>query len=158
MEFDLDLGAIDVLNGDAWDAFPEERERILDSAEAGEAAFVALTGDMHSTLTGYVERDGDRAGVEFMTPAVTSRNLRDLLSLPNDRETRRLIAEYVTDENPNVEFFDSHRWGYAVVEFTPDACTFSAYAVDRATDSTDASRQLLTRYRCPVDRYDLSQV
>ncbi|MFC7026433.1 alkaline phosphatase D family protein [Halomicroarcula sp. GCM10025710] len=157
MEFDLDLGAVDVLNADAWDAFPEERERILDSAEEGDAAFVALTGDMHSTLTGYVERDGERVGVEFMTPAVTSRNLSDLLSLPDDREVRKLIADYVKDENPHVEFFDSHRWGYAVVEFTTDACTFSAYAVDRSANSADASRRLLTRYRCPVDSHDLSR-
>jgi len=155
MEFDLDLGEVDLLNADAWDGFPTERQRVLDSVSAGDSSFVTLTGDMHTALVGYVEDDGDPIGVEFMTPAVTSQNLRELLNLPNDPEVRERLSEYVKAENPHVEFFDSHRWGYAVVEFTPKECTFSAYSVDRTDDSTDARKRLLTRYRCPVDEYDL---
>jgi len=155
MEFDLDLGEVDLLNADAWDGFPTERQRVLDSVSAGDSSFVTLTGDMHTALVGYVEDDGDPIGVEFMTPAVTSQNLRELLNLPNDPEVRERLFEYVKAENPHVEFFDSHRWGYAVVEFTPKECTFSAYSVDRTDDSTDARKRLLTRYRCPVDEYDL---
>ncbi|WP_254272068.1 alkaline phosphatase D family protein [Haloarcula marina] len=158
MEFDLDLAGVSLLNADAWDAFPAERDRILRSAASGDGTLVALTGDMHTALAGYIEGEDDRYGVEFMTPAVTSQNLRELLGIPDERGIRELVESYVQQYNPHVDFFNSHDWGYATVEFTPEDCTYSAYGVDKATDSADANRRLLARYRCPAGRYDLQRL
>ncbi|MBV0925112.1 alkaline phosphatase D family protein [Halomicroarcula limicola] len=158
MEFDLDLGGAALQNADAWDAFAAERDLLLERAAAGDGSFVALTGDMHTALAGYIEGEDRRYGVEFMTPAVTSVNLRELLELPDERGFRELLQAYVQQFNPHVEFFDSHDWGYATVEFTPEDCTYSAYAVDKTDDSADADRRLLARYRCPADEYALQRL
>ncbi|QIO23963.1 alkaline phosphatase [Haloarcula sp. JP-L23] len=158
MEFDLDLGGVDLLNADAWDAFAAERDRILRAAAESDSSLVALTGDMHTALAGYIEGRDRRYGVEFMTPAITSQNLRELLGLPNDPEVRRLVERYVQEYNPHVRFFDSHDWGYATVEFTPDACTYSAYGVDKRTNSANANRRLLARFRCPAGEYTLQRL
>jgi alkaline phosphatase D len=51
--------------------------------------------------------------------------------------------------NPHIEFFDSHNWGYSVVEFTREDCTYVGYAVDKTVDAADASREVVTAYRVP---------
>jgi alkaline phosphatase D len=99
MEFDLDLGSIDILNGDAWDGFAAEREHILDSVAESDASFVALTGDMHSALAGYVERDGEPVGqVDLPVEAVPTagRSVDSVFSLV--RTDERFELTYRADE------------------------------------------------------------
>jgi alkaline phosphatase D len=151
MAFSLREDGNRVYNADAWDGYEAERATITD-ALADVANAVALTGDMHTALAGYVQQsypDDDeaspsRVGVEFMTPAVTSVNLGELLELPDGEFGRRLASELVAETNPHVEFFDSHHWGYATVTFTPDNCTYSAWAVDKDSDEMGDRERLVT--------------
>ncbi|WP_129116453.1 alkaline phosphatase D family protein [Halegenticoccus tardaugens] len=151
------------LNHDAWDGFEHERRHIMGELDRnGVENFVALTGDMHSYVAGYLQHDyetlaplQERLGVEFMTPAVTSANLKEVLGLPGGRAEEEAIEATVRSQNPHVEFFNSHRWGYSVVEFTPDDCTYRAYSVDKSVDAADAPRELLRVLRVPSGEYEI---
>jgi alkaline phosphatase D len=54
-----------------------------------------------------------------------------------------------------MEFFDSHHWGYSTVELTPEKCTYTAYAVDKTTNSATAERERLARFSVPEGRVEL---
>jgi alkaline phosphatase D len=159
------------VNADAWDGYRTERERLLSSlADADVENVVALTGDMHSYLAGYLltnyeltargggteARDGDRVGVEFMAPAVSSDNLVSSGELP-ESGTDALVAA-LRAENEHVQWFDSSHWGYVVVDLTREELTYSAYAVDRSVDAADAPKRLLRRYRVPAGSVEMEQV
>ena len=166
MDLQLDWDELSLFNADSWDGFKPERERIMATVrDAPVENFVALTGDLHTAVAGYLHRiyDDDRArpderlGVEFVAPAISSNNLRELLG-PDSRELTLLLERLTRRQNPHVDFFDSHHWGYGVVEFTPDAVTYSIYAVDKSTDSADANRRLLRQFRCPTGEYSLERI
>ena len=157
-----------------WDGYTRERryvtERIHESAPRN---FVTLTGDMHCYIAGYKRTDyggpvtgrlfppGERVGVEFMTPAVSSLNVAEALGIgdgPLGRLTEPLLRRFVTAQNPHIEFFDSHHWGYSVVEFTREDCTYVGYAVDKHTDSMAADREVVAAYRVPDGSVELNDV
>ena len=104
---------------------------------------------------------GERIGVEFMTPAITSINVAEALHLTRGwrrRITEPILSWLVPAMNPHIEFFDSHHWGYSVVEFTREDCTYVGYAVDKTVDSPDAEREVLVAYRVPEGEYELEDV
>ncbi|WP_137286059.1 alkaline phosphatase D family protein [Halorussus salinisoli] len=167
------------VNADAWDGYRTERQRVLSSlAEMGVENVVALTGDMHSYLAAYLLTDyeltlgesldsgsgesgrdesaTERAGVEFMAPAVSSDNLVAMGNIP-DSEAETVVAA-LQAENPHVEWFDSSHWGYAVVDVGTEELVYSAYAVDRTVDSADAPERLLRRYRVPAGTVEMERV
>ena len=37
--------------------------------------------------------------------------------------TEPLLSWLIPLMNPRIEFFDSHSWGYSVIEFTSEECT-----------------------------------
>lgn len=159
------------LNYDAWDGYQAERKRIMgDLDRANVENFVALTGDMHTYVAAYLLEEYEtveqtarlpdeesRVGVEFMTPGVTSDNLAASEKLPPTL-TEDAIETTVTSQNPHVEFFNSSRWGYTVVDVTRDDLTYTAYDVDRSVDSADAPRRLLRVYRVPDGRAELQEL
>ena len=104
---------------------------------------------------------GERIGVEFTTPAVTSLNVAEALHLTRGRRrrlTEPLRSWLAPAMNPHVEFFDSHHWGYSVVEFTPEDCAYVGYAVDETVDSADAEREVVVAYRDPGGERELGEV
>ncbi len=151
------------LNLDAWDGYEHERQNILTQLrDAGIKNLVVLTGDLHSYLAGYLKIDyadsnnndpNNVIGVEFMTPAVTSSNVGEVLAdlgLPFE------IGEgLVRLLNPHVRFFDGYHWGYSVIELNQYFCEYRTYSVDKAVDSPDAARSLLKRLRVLRDRIRL---
>jgi alkaline phosphatase D len=161
----------------SWDGYTRERREIGRKLDrAGVSNFVTLTGDMHCYIAGYKQteyrdaigtrRDGpvpesDRLGVELMTPAMTSVTVAEGLKLggtPLEEPVGRAIGWGVRAQNPHIEYFDSHHNGYSVVEFTPEACTYAAYAVDKTTNSRSANKELLAAYRVPEGQVDLENV
>ncbi|WP_281259271.1 alkaline phosphatase D family protein [Salinigranum rubrum] len=158
-----------------WDGYTRERMRITEQvAEAGVDNFVTLTGDMHCYIAAYQQTSypgrvsggegvaqGERMGVEFMTPAITSLNVAEALHLTRGRRkrvTEPLLSWLIPLMNPHIEFFDSHNWGYSVVEFTREDCTYVGYAVDKTVNSPDAEREVVTAYRVPEGRVELQDV
>jgi alkaline phosphatase D len=158
-----------------WDGYTRERQRIAEAvAEADVDNYITISGDMHCYIAGYKQTsypgrvtggagvaEGERLGVEFMTPATTSLNAAEALHLTRGwrgRVTEPLLSKLVTAMNPHIEFFDSHNWGYSVVEFTREDCTYVAYAVDKTVDSPDADREVVTAYRVPEGVVNLEDV
>jgi alkaline phosphatase D len=158
-----------------WDGFMQERQRLFEALdEADVSNFVTLSGDMHCYLAGYQQTAYDdslrrlltgegadpstRVGVEFMTPAMTSINFAEAANVDDGwrgRLTEPLLSRGTTWQNPHVEFFDSHHWGYSTVELTPEKCTYTAYAVDKTTNSATAERERLARFSVPEGRVEL---
>jgi alkaline phosphatase D len=160
---------------DGWDGYTRERQRIADQiGAAGVDNFVTLTGDMHCYVVAYQQTSypgrvsggegvaqGERIGVEFMTPAVTSLNIAEALHLTHGwrgKLTEPVLTWLVTTMNPHIEFFDSHKWGYSVVEFTREDCTYIGYAVDKTVNSPDADRSVVAAYRVPEGDVTLDDV
>jgi alkaline phosphatase D len=158
-----------------WDGYTRERQTISEAVAAADVEnFVTLTGDMHCYVAAYKRSaypgrvtggrgvaTGERIGVEFMTPATTSLNVAEALHLTRGwrkRVTEPLLSWLVPAMNPHIEFFDSHNWGYSVVEFTPDACTYVGYAVDKTVDDPDADREVVVAYRVPEGATSLVDV
>ena len=158
-----------------WDGYTRERMRITERlADAGVDNFVTLTGDMHCYIAAYQQTSypgrvtggegvaqGERMGVEFMTPAITSLNVAEALHLTRGwrkRLTEPLLSWLIPLMNPHIEFFDSHNWGYSVVEFTREDCTYVGYAVDKTVNSPAAEKEVVVAYRVPDGRVELRDV
>ena len=158
-----------------WDGYTRERQRITEAVGAADVEnFVTLTGDMHAYVAAYQQTsypgrvtggegvaEGERIGVEFMTPAVTSLNVAEALHVSDGlgkRLTQPLLRRLVPLMNPHIEFFDAHEWGYSVVEFTREDCTYVGYAVDKTVNSPDADREVVAAYRVPDGEVELEDV
>ncbi|MGM0592631.1 MAG: alkaline phosphatase D family protein [Halobacteriota archaeon] len=150
-----------------WDGYPDERSQILETVRESDVEnFVALSGDLHTSLAGYLQEsypspenpvsldsaETDRVGVEFMAPPVTSQNLKQLHDLPEGDQYEQFLEDLVSEKYPHIDFFNSYCWGYAVVEFSVDDCTFTAYSVDRTADPAHASKSVLRSLRVPNGR------
>jgi alkaline phosphatase D len=121
----------------------------------GATAFVTLTGDLHSTVIGDQRLDGQRVGLECMTPATTSVNGAEAVGVDAGlagRLTRPLLSGIATATNPELRRFDSHDWGYATATFARDRFSFDVYAVDKTVDSAEAPRSRLTGVTVPRER------
>jgi len=158
-----------------WDGYTRERQRISEAVDAADIEnYVTLTGDMHCYIAGYKQASypgrvtggegvaqGERIGVEFMTPAVTSLNVAEALHLTRGlrkKLTEPLVSKLVAAMNPHIDFFDSHNWGYSVVEFTRDDCTYVGYSVDKTENSPGADRDVVVAYRAPEGVVTLEDV
>lgn len=158
-----------------WDGYTRERQQINEAVALADVEnYVTLTGDMHCYVAAYQQTSypgrvaggegvatGERIGVEFMTPAITSVNVAEALHLTRGwrrRLTEPLLSRLVPAMNPHIEFFDSHHWGYSVVEFTPEDCTYVGYAVDKTVNSAHAEREILVAYRVPEGECELEDV
>lgn len=177
----------------AWDGYESERERIMYEIKHGNVGnFVTLTGDMHSYLAGYQRLDypsliqhlltkpdpdveqSRRAGVELMTPAITSVNVAEKFSdLVEEKygitggrlgdtvrraigsASGRLFTSGAHALMPHIEFFDGRDWGYSVVEFTRDGCYHRAYGVDKTADPRNAEKDLINAVRVPSGEVEI---
>ena len=157
------LGAqITPLNVDAWDGFNAERQAITGALrEAKVRNYLVVTGDLHTYMASNVKHNyGDTnplnfsnyVGAEFMTPAVTSANLGEMLGAKLDATQRSLLmkglaAPAVRLNNPHVQFFDSDRQGYSTLELTDTYAEWVAYAVNKAVNDPLVSRTCIARQR-----------
>ena len=160
-----------------WDGYVRERRQIMEHLDARDVEnFVTLTGDAHCYLAGYQQTRYDdtlggllfgtafadeRVGVEFMTPPTTSVNVAEALGVASGlrrRLTEPILSTLLPAMNPHLAFFDSHHCGYSVVEFTPSACRYLGYGVDKTEDSADADAELLVAMRVPEGRVEIQDV
>ncbi len=160
------------LNLDAWDGYEAERRTLADALGAVDNA-VVLTGDLHTYMVGYVQKDynnsqgplgaaDNRVAVEFMTPGVTSAGLGEIVEeatgkpvTPGDDE---VMENFVLAGNPHMEMFNSTRHGYSVVEFNKSVARYSGFVVDKSQSGTLGNRFLMCIYECPAGRVDVREV
>lgn len=127
---------------DQWDGYPAERALLLSELRrTGVKNLIAITGDIHSYFAGYLKTDFDNlfeapAGVEFVCGSISSSNFIELATAgagglpalpPAD------LTAVVRASNPHMQFFDSFRHGYNLLELTPEAalCTLRAVSTVR---------------------------
>ncbi|MDF8266137.1 alkaline phosphatase D family protein [Luteipulveratus flavus] len=126
------LGAGNVLfvNADQWDGYAADQASLLGHLGAQPAAagdVVVLTGDIHSSWAADLQAGGTPAGVEFVTPSVTSDGfyeiVRSFLGNPAPETAvgaTRQITGAVQQLNPWVKYLDGVGHGFTVIDVTPE--------------------------------------
>lgn len=117
---------------DEWDGYPAERTQIL-SRIAGTSNFVAITGDIHSYLAGYLKTDFEHwfswpVGVEFVGGSVSSANFSEILTSATAAQTNAPMQKsslstppdalegWIRLNNPHIQFFNSSVHGYVLLD------------------------------------------
>ena len=159
---DIDIKDKELLfNVDAWDGYKAERRWLMDLLINNNVEnFVVLTGDFHSAIASqlldeykfrlFPDYDEISPAVEFMTPALTSSNLKEELSI-NGKKSSKIAAalsnKAVKKTNQHIRYFSGSYNGYSTIEFTPDYCEWTAYSVDKSDNSDTAARKVEATYK-----------
>jgi alkaline phosphatase D len=157
---------------DQWDGYQQERNLILNAVHSsGVKNFVAITGDLHTFLAGYLKRDFDNpfespVGIELMVGSISSANLEEdiesELELPSSPVPAKqmgiapnLLEPVIRAANPHIHFWDSSTHGYGVLTITPTqlTCEFKAVSTIREPTATLVS---LKTFTVPVNQVKLN--
>lgn len=103
---------------DRWDGYPAARARLLRAAQAADADLVMLSGDSHNAWAYSLVEDGKPAGVEFAGQAVTSGGMEGSCGADP-----KIVAQGFVAANPELEWADTSRRGYMMIEITPQRVT-----------------------------------
>jgi alkaline phosphatase D len=111
------------VNGDQWDGYNADRERLVGALRAHATTNVLfLTGDIHCSwaneLTTRDTGENNPAAAEFVVPSVTSDNVNDFLHTAPGGPLSRLAATLVRATNPHVKWTELDGHGYGVLEVT----------------------------------------
>ncbi len=157
-------------NLDQWDGYPAERTQILNALrQANVKNLVAITGDIHSFIAGYLKSDYDdrnapTVGVELVVGSVTSSNFSEIIAaaangespnsppveVENILEFLELLASAVIRlNNPHLTYFNSSSHGYSLIEVNNLAmkCTMKAVSTIRNQAATLRTLQRFTVFR-----------
>jgi alkaline phosphatase D len=169
-------GTNDIYMGlDSWDGYPAERASILLSL-ANVDNLVAITGDIHSYVAGYLKAAFDsltepRLGVEFVTGSVTSANLLEIISgsatpptnapvppqLLKEAFPGGLLSAIVRFMNPEMVFFNSETHGYAVLDITPERLRCTMRNVSTVT-TPQAGVSTLASFIVPTGQHQIIRI
>jgi alkaline phosphatase D len=152
---------------DAWDGYVSERAYIVRQfKQANVRNLVVLTGDLHTSLASYLKLNyaidplnlyqPNMVGVEFMTPAITSANLKQLIG--NLGAVVDLGEVIVRITNPHIRYFDGEHWGYSTVSFNDEYCEYTVFDIDKSQNNGDVSKRVMKRLRTPVNKVKISEV
>ncbi len=173
MLMQLKLAGFIYVSLDQWDGYGKERQALLNSiGQAGVQNFVALTGDLHTFLAGYLKPDFDNllaapVGIELMVGSISSANLAeeitsalDLPSCPLPGKLfgvpPNLLEPLIRANNPHIQYWDSSTHGYALLSLSRSrlVCTFKAVTSVR-TPTADVVT--LRTFTIPAGKIQLSQ-
>ncbi len=138
---------------DQWDGYGEERKALLNAFKQAKVAnLVALTGDLHTFIAGYLRPDFDNifsapVGVELMVGSLTSANfaedIESAVHLPSAAIPAKgfgvppnALAPLIRTLNPHIQYWDSSTHGYAVLTLTPAQLTCEFKAVTTIREPT----------------------
>ncbi len=172
MLMQLKLGPV-FIDLDQWDGYQQERNVILNAVKHGNIKnFVALTGDLHTFLAGYLKTNFSNpfeqpVGIELMVGSITSANFSEeinaVVPLPSSPLPAKqmgvpadLVEDTIRTANPWIKFFDSTTHGYGIVTLTPQQLQCEFKAVSTITQPT-ATVRTLARFMVPVNQVHLQQ-
>ena len=121
-----------IINGDQWDGYNADRERLVDTLRAhGTKDVVFLTGDIHTSwaneLTTRDTGPGNPAAAEFVIPSVTSDNVNDFLGTAPGGPLSILAASLIRATNPHVKWVETDGHGFGVLDITNARCRMDWY-------------------------------
>jgi alkaline phosphatase D len=133
------------LNGDQWDGYNADRERLVDTLRAHRTSDVVfITGDIHTSwaneLTTRDTGESNPAAAEFVVPSVTSDNVNDFLGTAPGGPLSLLAASLVRATNPHVKWTELDGHGYGVLEVTTSRCRMDWYHLADRTKKDSAAR------------------
>lgn len=129
------------LSLDQWDGYPEERAELMQFAEDHVENLIIATGDIHAAgiarLYGDPEqRHGRASAIEVITTSITSRTLGRLIGPWLGNAANWLIRSL----NPELDWQDLDRHGYAVLDFSEERLDIRHVAVDHVTKPVVAAK------------------
>ncbi|WP_105968531.1 alkaline phosphatase D family protein [Streptomyces geranii] len=142
------------LNTDQWDGYTDDRRELLAHLRSNAIRnTVFLTGDIHMAWANDVPVDAGTyplsasAATEFVVTSVTSDNLDDLLKVPEGTVTA-LAAPIIRAANRHVQWVDTDRHGYGVLDITADRAQMDYYVLSDRTKA-NATSTWWRSYRTP---------
>ena len=158
---------------DQWDGYQPERNAILNTIKHDHISnVVALTGDLHTFLAGYLKTDFDNpfespVAIELMVGSLTSANFREeiesalpLPSRPVPAKQMGVSADQLSGvvraNNPWIQFWNSATHGYGLLTLTPAQLQCVFKAVSTITEPT-ASLATLATFTVPAGEVKLHQ-
>jgi alkaline phosphatase D len=101
---------------DAWDGYPAARRRLLGTVkDPGARSTVVLSGDAHTCFVAGLRTDF----LDTRAPLVATELCGPSLSSPSRPQSR---TDAIVRANPHLEFGNSTRRGYFVLDLTPERC------------------------------------
>ncbi len=162
----LGIDGVTFVNADQWDGYSADQGVLIDHlhsrpARAGDT--VVLTGDIHSSwaadIPAELAADGtySPAGVEFVTPSVTSDGFYEIVSgfLGNPSPEVGVVATngvtgLVQQRNPWVKYLDGIGHGFTVIDVTPERVQADFHHTPTPTTAQPdprVDRQVVPTYR-----------
>ena len=115
------------INNDAWDGYPAERQSLMDFVVLNNIEnFTVLTGDIHTSWAFNLENGSANAGVEFVTPSITSPGL------PIN------AGPLLQIENPHIKYVELTSHGFIILDVNSQRIQSDWYFVN-TLDAIDAS-------------------
>lgn len=159
-------GAI-FINLDQWDGYPAERAALLTSIrDAGVQNVVALTGDLHTFLAGYLRVNFNNpfdppVGVELMVGSISSANLAEGITSAIDLPSQpvpckqfgvppNLLDPLIRANNPHIRYWNSSTHGYGILTMTPAQLQCEFKAVTTIKSPTGARLVPLKTFTIPA--------
>ncbi|MDG1330933.1 MAG: alkaline phosphatase D family protein [Crocinitomicaceae bacterium] len=114
------------INNDAWDGYPAERQNLMDFLVQNSIEnFTVITGDIHTSWAFNLENGSTNAGVEFVTPSITSPGL------PIN------AGPLLQIENPHIKFVELTSHGFLMLDVNSQRIQSDWYFVN-TLDNIDA--------------------
>ncbi len=134
------------LNGDAWDGYPAERQRVLDHITTNSIEnFVVLTGDVHTSWGLDIKNGSTNVGVEYVTPSVTSPGV------PVN------VGGILQIENPHIKYVELTKHGYILLDVNSQRIQGDWFYVNTIDVFNDASETWGTSYYASSGSMQLTQ-
>lgn len=124
---------------DAWDGYAGERQKILDFLKReGMKNLLISTGDRHATFIAEIpdsyQEPKEVLGAEFMTPAISSVNSKEMGWWKRNWPNYTSIEEVERAEmlqNPWIKHLNMKNWGYSVLNLNRDRARVIVYTVNK---------------------------
>ncbi len=114
-------------NFDAWDGYPEERKRFLNTVRSISKKNIFIAGDTHNCWANNIYKDEDFIGAELGAPSVTSPGASEIFNglIPNN-----ILENSTLLKNKNLKWTNLVDRGYLTIDFKKDIATAEFIAVD----------------------------
>lgn len=134
MMMSLDFAPGVPFNPGQWDGFTAERRELMEHVLARRIDGVAvLSGDIHTFFAGQVttsgRSDAPAAATEFVGGSISSEGISQgvaaAMGLPKDSDFVPLVTDRIESTNPHIDYVDTERRGYGVLEARPQELLLS---------------------------------
>ncbi len=114
-------------NLDAWDGYPAERKRFLNTVRSISNKNIFIAGDTHNCWANNINEGENFIGAELGTPSVTSPGASENFNglIPNN-----LLENSMLMKNKNLKWTNLVNRGYLTIDFTKDIATAEFIAID----------------------------